>query len=66
MKTAQSKYYTDSILFEEGFFKDENDEEEFLNKIQHSVEMAVIENKAVEKGTIIPKNHPIKIKLPKR
>ena len=51
MKTLQSENYTDSIVYEEGFFKNE-EETSFMNELQKRAEMAVIENKSVKKGKV--------------
>ena len=56
MKTLQSENYTDPIVYEEGFFKNEEEETLFMNELQKRVKMAVIENKAVKKGMVIPEN----------
>jgi hypothetical protein len=54
---VQSKTYTDPIVYEEGFFKDEAEELAFINKLHKIFEIAIIENKAVKKGTIVAKNY---------
>ena len=52
MKAFQSENYTDSIVYEEGFFKNEEEETSFMNELQKRVEKAVIENEAIKKGTV--------------
>jgi len=54
MKVLQSENYTDLIVYEEGFFKNEEEECLFVNELQKRVDMAVIENKAVKKWKVIP------------
>jgi hypothetical protein len=34
---STNEYYTDPILFEEGFFKDKKDEDNFLKKVEKMI-----------------------------
>ena len=52
MKTLQSKNYTDPIVYEEGFFKNEQEEALFMDELQKRVETAVDKNEAIKKGTV--------------
>ena len=38
MKAPSSEYYTDPIVYKEGFFKDKQDEQAYIDRIARQVE----------------------------
>ena len=49
--TARYGYYTDPILYEEGFFKDREEERAFLHKVEkHNQKVASLDKKKLQKS----------------
>ncbi len=62
MKTHQSENYTDPIVYEEGFFKDKEEETLFMNELQKKwVELEATQGKTVKKKMVTPERLSAKV-----